>query len=52
MAHLERPAEVVDLAVRFFDGRPLGGLDYCGPIEYFGREGRLATVPPGRVAGG
>ncbi|MFH8985172.1 alpha/beta fold hydrolase [Streptomyces varsoviensis] len=49
MAHLERPAEVVDLAVRFFDGRPLGGLDYCGPIEYFGRTGRLATVPPGRV---
>ncbi|GAB3567331.1 hypothetical protein GCM10027445_15470 [Amycolatopsis endophytica] len=34
LVHLERPTEVVDLALRFFGGRPLSGLPYCGPVEH------------------
>lgn len=38
MVHLERPAEVVDLMLRFFADRPLEGLDYCHPVERVGRQ--------------
>ncbi|WP_431911082.1 alpha/beta fold hydrolase [Amycolatopsis thermoflava] len=34
LVHLERPAEVVDLALRFFAGEPLSGLPYCTPVEH------------------
>ncbi|MDQ0379824.1 pimeloyl-ACP methyl ester carboxylesterase [Amycolatopsis thermophila] len=34
LVHLERPAEIVDLALRFFAGQPLSGLPYCAPVEH------------------
>jgi pimeloyl-ACP methyl ester carboxylesterase len=37
MVHLERPAEAVDLMLRFFTGRPLEDLEYCHPVERVAR---------------
>ncbi|NIH79228.1 alpha/beta fold hydrolase [Amycolatopsis viridis] len=34
LVHLERPAEIVDLALRFFRGETLSGLPYCTPVEH------------------
>ncbi|MEV4440638.1 alpha/beta hydrolase [Streptomyces sp. NPDC049577] len=33
LVHLERPADIVDLLIRFFSGEALTGLDYCNAVE-------------------
>ncbi len=35
----ERPRAVMELALNFFRGLPLGGVPGCAPMEYFGRGG-------------
>jgi len=44
--HLEVPDQLADLLLRFFGDRPLDGLDYCHPVQYYG------TVPTINLAGG
>ncbi|MDT0344571.1 alpha/beta fold hydrolase [Streptomyces litchfieldiae] len=47
LVHLERPAEVADLFIRFFDGQPLAGLEYCSLLE---RVGRPVPGPAARLS--
>ncbi|MDT0451159.1 alpha/beta fold hydrolase [Streptomyces hesseae] len=46
LVHLECPAELVDLLVRFFSGGPLDGLDYCHPVEYLRHPARGSVPAP------
>ncbi|MEU4210946.1 alpha/beta hydrolase [Streptomyces sp. NPDC026206] len=46
LLHLECPAEVVDLLIRFFSGDSLTGLDYCHPVEHIRHRMRNALPSP------
>ena len=46
MFFLERPAELVDLATRFFAARPLSGLPYCRGVEQVRRPSEHVAVRP------
>ncbi len=40
LVHLECPAELVDLLIRFYSGDSLDGLEYCRPVEYMRHRAR------------
>jgi pimeloyl-ACP methyl ester carboxylesterase len=46
--HLERPDELADLLLRFYDDRPLSALDYCKSVERLGtpRQDALLAEDP------
>lgn len=46
LVHLECPAALVDLVLRFFSGDSLDGLDYCHPVEYLRRPARGSVPAP------
>ncbi|MBH1937910.1 alpha/beta hydrolase [Streptomyces sp. AV19] len=48
LVHLERPAELLDLVLKFLADEPLTGLDYCHPVEY---PGHRVPVPSPRAGG-
>ncbi|KNB53920.1 alpha/beta fold hydrolase [Streptomyces caatingaensis] len=49
LVHLERPAELVELILKFLADEPLTGLDYCHPVEHTGHP---LPVPSPRAGGG
>lgn len=51
LVHLECPAQLVDLLLRFFSGQPLDGLDYCELLEPGGGGGSGGAEPSGPDGG-
>ncbi|GHF30648.1 hypothetical protein GCM10010218_09930 [Streptomyces mashuensis] len=51
LVHLECPAQLVDLLLRFYSGETLAGLEYCTPVEHFGARTRAPLPGPRQSAG-